>query len=223
MNGLKTLSVALAVVAVTGLAVGSVGFGSAAVERGVSVAVVDDDSAYIGYESADRTVTDGDRVEVVTVTNRLVDDVSVTDVTVESGAVTITDVSEPTLGPGESAAIEGTVECTPGESETVAVSVTLAGEGVIAAIYGDTVTREFEVSCADTTPSATFAGGGNFKLTDSPVGETDITYWTTSTDSSADTGTDTEQSLADFQTNRTLQSQIEGSPGSSRYTSPPST
>lgn len=212
MSALKTLSVALAVVAVTGLAVGSVGFGTATAERGVSVAVVDDDSAYFGYESSDMTVADGDRVEVVTVTNRLFDDVSVTNVTVESESVTFSDLGEPTLSPGESAAIEGTVDCAPGDSETVEVSVTLAGEGVIASIYGDTVTREFEVACADTTPSATFLAAGNVRLVDSPVAETNVTYWTTSMGTPQGERTFTEHSLTGFQTNRSLQSQVQGSP-----------
>ncbi|UWG46461.1 Uncharacterized protein HSRCO_0159 [Halanaeroarchaeum sp. HSR-CO] len=212
MSALKTLSFALAVVAVTGLLVGSIGFGSVAAERGVSVAVVDDDSAYVGYESSDTTVADGDRVAVVTVTNRLFDDVSVTNVSVESESVTFADLSEPTLAPGEAAAIEGTVDCSPGDAETVEVTVTLEGEGVTAAIYGDTVTREFAVSCADTTPSATYLTDGDVELDDSPVAETDVTYWTTSTNDTQDERPFTEQSLTGFQTNQTLQSQVQGSP-----------
>ncbi|MGM0397470.1 MAG: hypothetical protein ACQEQY_00620 [Halobacteriota archaeon] len=213
MNGLKTLSVALALVAVAGLLVGSIGFGSVAAERGVSVAVVDDDSAYIGYESSDMTVADGDRVEVVTVTNRLFDDVSVTNVAVESASITFADLSEPTLAPGESAAIEGTVDCSSGASETVEVTVTFDGEGVIASIYGDTVTREFDVSCADTTPSATFLADGDVELVDAPVAETDVTYWATSMDDTEDERTVTGESLEGFQTNQSLQSQVQGSPG----------
>lgn len=151
MNTRKTASVVLAVVALSGLLVGSAGFGSASAERGVSVAVVDDDSAYVGYESSDLTVNDGDRVPIVTVSNRLFDDVVVTDVTVSSESVTFANLSHPTLAPGESAVIEGTVDCQPGDAETVEVTVTLEGAGVIASIYGDTVTREFDVTCEETT------------------------------------------------------------------------
>lgn len=209
MNLRKTLSLVLAVIAVSALLVGSIGFGTAAAERGVSVDVVADDRALIGYDSADMAVTDGDRVEIVTVTNRLHDDVSVTDVSVDAESLTFENPSEPTLAPGERAPIEGTVDCQAGVTETVEVTVSLEGGGVMAAIYGDTVTREFDVTCEQPDPTAQFRGPGNFQLIDAPDAAVDVTYWTTTMNESQGNQTFTKASMDDFQTNRSYQSQAQ--------------
>jgi len=141
MSSLKGLSIALAVLAGTGLLLGTFGFSAASAERGVSVAVVDDENAMVGYQASDRLAPEGQRVDLVTVTNRLPGDVAVTDVTVDADSFAIKDLSEPTLSPGTTAVVSGTVDCTPGETETVEVSVTLEGSGVTASISG--ATREF--------------------------------------------------------------------------------
>lgn len=213
MNTRKTLSLVLAVIAAIGLLVGSIGFGTVTAERGVNLGVASDDNAYIGYDTTDMAVTDGDRVEIVTVTNRLHDDVSVTDVSVDAESLTFENPSEPTLAPGEQAPIDGTVDCQAGVTETVEVTVSLEGGGVMASIYGDTLTREFEVSCERPAPPARFTGAGNFELLEDPSGETSITYWTTSMNDTRGDATSTRHALSSFQMNRTLQHQAPGRPG----------
>lgn len=209
MNHRKTLSLVLALIAVSALLVGSLGFGTAAAERGVTVDVVADESAFIGYDSADMVVSDGDRVEIVTVTNRLYDHVTVTEVSVDAESLTFENPSEPTLAPGEQAPIEGTVECQAGVTETVEVTVSLEGGGVMAAIYGDTVTREFDVTCEGPDPTARFGGPGNFQLLDAPDAAVDVTYWTTTMNETPGNQTFTEATMQDFQTNRSYQSQAQ--------------
>ena len=95
MSSLKGLSIALAVLAGTGLLLGTFGFSAASAERGVSVAVVDDENAMVGYQASDRLAPEGQCVDLVTVTNRLPGDVAVTDVTVDADSFAIKDLSEP--------------------------------------------------------------------------------------------------------------------------------
>lgn len=151
MSKLKVASVALLVVASTGLLFGSMGFSSVAADRGVSVAVADDDSALVGYDTDDQTVTGDERLTLVTVTNRLSSSASVTNVTATTAddAVRVSDVSKPTIGTGEKGLVDAAVHCEQGATTTVTVSVTVEADGVTAAISGDTTTRSFTVSCAD--------------------------------------------------------------------------
>lgn len=212
MGRIRTLSLALATVAVAGLLVSSMGFTSVTATRGVSVDVVSDEDAYIGYDSADLRVSDGDRVALVTVANRLFGPVSVTDVSVASAHVGFENVSNPSLAPGEQAPIEGTVVCSSATTDTVELTVILEGEGVMATIYGDTVTREFDVTCAAPSADARFLGAGNFELLDPPVATSNISYWTASAGSPQSEREFTRHTLDGFDTNGTLQSQVSGTP-----------
>lgn len=213
MGRIRTLSIVLALLAATGLLVGSMGVTSVHADRGVSVAVVDDDSAYVGYESSDMTVADGDRVDLVTVTNRFFGPVSVTDVAVAADGVAFENLSAPSLDSGEQAVIAGTVDCEGATTATVEITVTVEGQNVMATIYGDTITREFDVTCEPSIPDARFTGAGNFVMLDAPVQSLQVVYWTTPVDGPPGERTFSEHSLADFQTNRTLQSQVPGNPG----------
>lgn len=151
MNKLRLASIALLVVASTGLLFGSMGFSSVAADRGVSVSVADDDSALVGYETRSQTITGDERVALVTVENRLSSSASVTNVTVETSnpAVRVSDVEKPTIGTGDEGVVHADVYCDPMAETTLTVSVTVEADGVTAAISGDTTTRNFTVNCAD--------------------------------------------------------------------------
>lgn len=184
MSKLRVASVVVLVVASTGLLFGSMGFNSVAADRGVSVAVVDDDSALVGYDSGTVHVTGNERVDLVTVTNRLSSDASVTNVTVTTDAddVTVSGLSEPTLGPGESEPVAADVHCPGNRNVLVTVSVTVEGEGVTAAISGDTTTRSFELDCGGNGESSgpRFNGKGNVDFGEANGETVTVTYWTAS-------------------------------------------
>lgn len=187
MRKLRAASVALLVVASTGLLFGSMGFSSVAADRGVSVAVADDDSALVGYDSEDLTVTDGERVDLVTVENRLASGASVANVSAASSnpEIRVSDFETPTLGTGDVGAVRAAVDCEPGAETTLTVSVTVEADGVTAAISGDTTTRSFEVSCAAATPEAgdvRFSGEGNVHFDDWSQATLNVTYWTDADD-----------------------------------------
>ena len=181
------------------MTIGSGAFSSAQAERGVSVSVVDDDHALVGYDSpsdeADgKAVTDGERVDLVTVENRFADgaELSIEDVTLdvtpddgEYPKVTEVTYDDGTFRSGDSETIEGTIECAGGgERATVELTVRVAGEGVSAELFGDTETRRFEIVCYDvTTYSAEsgvsvdgveFKGNGNAEISSPDEGEVDV-------------------------------------------------
>lgn len=212
MGRIRTLSIALALLAATGLLVSSMGMMSVAADRGVSVAVVDDDAAYVGYQTADLTVTDGERVDLVTVTNRFYGPVSVTNVSVDAEGVSFESLSTPSLGVGEEGVIGGTVVCDGTTTTSVEITVTVEGENVMATIYGDTITREFDVTCEPSVPDARFLSAGNFEMLDASAQTVEVDYWTAAAGGSSGERTFTNHSLEAFQTNRTLQSQVAGTP-----------
>ena len=181
------------------MTIGSGAFSSAQAERGVSVSVVDDDHALVGYDSPSdetegKSVTDGERVDLVTVENRFADgvEISIEDVTLdvdpddgEFPKVTEVKYDDGTFGSGENETIEGTIECAgSGERATVELTVRVAGEGVSAELFGDTETRRFEIVCYDvTTYSAEsgvgvdgveFKGNGNAEISSPDEGEVDV-------------------------------------------------
>jgi|AntRauMinimDraft_4_1070384.scaffolds.fasta_scaffold00774_2 hypothetical protein len=213
MNKLRVASVALLVVASTGLMFGSMGFSSVAADRGVSVAVADDDSALVGYDSGTVTVTGNERVDLVTVTNRLSSEAAVANVTVSTSDddVEVTNVSKPSLDPGEVKAIAADVHCPGNRDVTVTVSVTVEGEGVTAAISGDTTTRSFELACGGHGPDSgpRFTGAGNFQFDAMDAETVNVTYWTASNQSG--TGTVDEQSnTSEVETATNLGGQVDG-------------
>lgn len=132
--------------------VGSAAFSSTQAERGIDVAVVDDDEAYVGYDAAVINTTDGDEERLVTVTNRFDDTINVTGADVgagTSGNLTVGSIQRPTgIDVGDSGAIEAEINCDEVvENEAVTVTVTVEGSGVSATVFGDTESREVTVSC----------------------------------------------------------------------------
>jgi plastocyanin len=157
---MRTLSLALLLVASAGLVVGSSGFTNASADRSVSVQVVDDDHAFVGYQAHDRTVDSGDTVTLVTVENRFDHDVHVTDVVIEDGDRLVTITKTPgEIGSGDSGNIRGTVACNSDQRTDIALTVTVTGEAVTAQLFGDTETREFTITCDAPTTTSTQSGG----------------------------------------------------------------
>lgn len=148
MNKIRALTLALLVIVSTGFVFGSFGFTSVSAERGVSVQVVNDDRAYVGYQSSDLTVRDGETVDLVAVKNRFTNSIDIGDITIEDGNFTISNLTPPTnIPPGERRDIRGTVECTPNVTQEIELTVTLRGGGVTTQIFGDAETREFSLTC----------------------------------------------------------------------------
>jgi hypothetical protein len=155
MNALRTASVGLAIVAGLLVLSGSLAFSSATAERSVSVDVVNDNQAFIGYESNDiqnLNASKTDEVTAVEIENRFSQDVRVTDLTLAStsDSVQLSNPDQPDIQSGHSESIRATVErCEPGASATVSVTVTVSGDGIKAQLSDGGETRSFEVSCAD--------------------------------------------------------------------------
>lgn len=149
MTKIKSLSLLLLLVASIGIMAGSSGFSSVSAERGVSVNVVTDESAYVGYQSSDLVVRDNEMTGLVAITNRFSDEIEVRDVAIVDGRSILTGLTAPdSISSGEQAIIRGTVDCTPNQTQQVAVTVMTRGNGVTAEISGDTETREFTLTCA---------------------------------------------------------------------------
>ena len=134
---------------------GTGAYSAASTDRGLTVDVVDDDEAYVGFESttvyATNTTNQTTTVTLATVTNRFSSPVELTDVDVDAHPTLEIGLIEDsgTIGSGESLAIRAEIRC--GEtliSSDVAVSVSLEGEDVAAALDGDTETRTATVSCS---------------------------------------------------------------------------
>jgi hypothetical protein len=184
MRRTQRLALLLAFAAALSLTFGTAGFSAAQMDRNLSVNVVPDEKAYVGYHSADQTVQSGESVHLVTVTNRLTQSIEVTDVAIDSPTVEFSDVSKPTLEPGEQGAVEGTATCAAGTSETVAVTITVVGADLRATIFGDTATRTFELTCVDGSGSidgVRFEGAGAVRFQTANLDRLNLTYWTTDT------------------------------------------
>ena len=199
------------------LTVGTGAFSSAQVERGVNVNVVEDDEAFVGYDSGDaKEATDGETLELVTVENRFANDVklSVSEfvVTPESGDYPDIDgltpeSSEETgsddpetihVGAGESETIDGTVRCDGNSGRaTVEVTIRVEGGGVSAELFGDTETRRFDVVCGGETAftaesgvgvkGVEFNGEGNAEILSPYGGEVDVRVYYVDGDGVAET------------------------------------
>lgn len=223
MTKLKLASVALLVVATTGLLFGSMGFSSVAADRGVSVAVASDDTALVGYDTHDQNITGDERVELVTVENRLSSSASVTNVTVETDnpAVRVSDPSKPTIGTGQDRLVKADIDCDPGASANVTVSVTVEGEGVTAAISGDTETRTFEVRCTEVDThegDVRFSGNGNVHFDGWSQENLTVTYWTAdgTGNGAGSSNTFTEHGSVSVDTSNNLKNSL-GESGQTRF------
>lgn len=184
MNRRKALSLSLAAVAVLTLALGSGAFTSVSAERGVSVAVVGDDEAYVGYNSSDVVATDGEKpVDLVTVANRFPAEIQIEEATVESDGIVeeddlVFDDLSP-ISPGNTTSIAwDSSDCSVLKTGTVAMTVEVAGTGVWAEIDGETETREFVVTCAP-SEAVRFNGGGTVNVDTNDGEELEVEYWTT--------------------------------------------
>ncbi|WP_256411912.1 hypothetical protein [Halorubrum rubrum] len=144
-------------------------------ERGVSVDVVGDDEAFVGYDAADRTVpadeNDDGTIDLVTVENRFAGDVKLEITNVEIGVnpqsgddgwpmIELAETDREKFKPGSTDVIRGEVHCSEGGGTSqVEVTVTVEATGLVATLFGDT--REFEVTCIEPVSEVTFRGSGN--------------------------------------------------------------
>lgn len=139
--GLLALCVAISVA-------GSGAFQTTAADRSVSVSVVDDERAFVGYESPSElsfNVSSDERKELVTLENRFQAEVRVENVDTNDVPV---DLSIPTeLDTGEEASIwlDDCEESLDGDS--VHVTITVEGDGLRATVMGEPETRTIEVDC----------------------------------------------------------------------------
>lgn len=137
----------LLTIAAAGIMVGSSGVISISTEGSMSIDVVNDESA-INYQSSDLTVRDGETTKLVTVTNRVSDDIAVTNTTIVDGKSVITTTTVPhNISPGERATIWGTVNCTPNKTQQITLTVKAEGSGITTQVSSYTETREFTVTC----------------------------------------------------------------------------
>lgn len=223
MHKFKTLSLILLLVSITGIMVGSGGFTTVSGERGASIDIVNDESAYVGYQSSDLTVQNGKTIDLVIITNRAPDNIDVTDITIEDGDFTITDPTTPTdISPGENGTIRGTAVCTPSETQAIRLSVTVNGSDVTAQLAGDTKTRNFTLTCASgeedrtstgTLHDARYNGGGNFEVNATDVGTTEIVYWTADKKWTKGNVAFTKRTSSEFDSSQKLQPNLKGNTG----------
>jgi hypothetical protein len=177
----------LAAVAATMLVTGSFGFTSVSAERGVAVSITDDDRAYIDYRTVGGTVEEGGSVPLIEIGNLFGTPVELTNVSIDGGSFVVeTDAEGETIDSGKYRMITGTVvDCEPGTTKQVEVTVELNGDGVSVQISGET--RGFDVRCTqptETTPTgsvdgAYFRGSGQVHFEATNVDKTNVTYWTT--------------------------------------------
>jgi len=139
------------------MSVGTGAFSSMEAERGVSVNVVSDKKALVGYQSDDRALpvdaNEDGTVDLVTVLNQFAQEVEIVDATIEDGREHFGEpnVPEGQFEAGKSATITAEPNLSAGEEVDVAVTVSVEGAGVSAKVFGDTATREFEVTQDDET------------------------------------------------------------------------
>jgi hypothetical protein len=150
----KRVSLVLIALAVVLGTAGSGAFSSAETDRSVSVAVVDDDEAYVGYDPVTVNATDGDTVALVTVTNRFQAPLDVTEVSITEPldgnlSVDVTAPAQPTeIGVGGTGDVVATVGCEgPVDGAEIGVTVSVSGTGVAATLLGEREHRTVTVSC----------------------------------------------------------------------------
>ena len=178
------LALVLLLTAAIALAVGTTGFSSVVADRPVSITVVSDQNAYVGFNTTDRTVsgTDSDTIQLVTVTNRLSDPIAIQDISVEvSDSDSGIDLREPKVPdersssgstdeilPGESVMTTAPVEsCPVGNSSVVEVSIETNSTGVQAIFNDETDSAEFVVTCPsieDVEFDGNGTNGGNAEI-----------------------------------------------------------
>ena len=144
---IRRVGVAIILVAVALLVTSSVGVSTVAVERPVSIEVVDDESATVGFDDPGSVAENAtgptvpaenaSAVELTAVTNRAG---TTLDVTVRgNGATTVDDLEAgSSIEPGETETVTASVTCE--DSATASVDVVATGDGL-------TVERTVDVDC----------------------------------------------------------------------------
>lgn len=132
MNARRALSLAFALLATAALVAGTGGFSAMQAEREVSIEVVGDGSAYLGYEPLTTTVDVNGSTDVVAFHNRLNADLTL-DVVIHTDGSRLTSETA-MLGEGERETISIAPDCTHGES--VRLRFVAIGEwpGVVASL-----------------------------------------------------------------------------------------
>lgn len=166
IRALRTLALGLFAVGLLLTLVGTGGFTSATTDRGVAVATVEDERAYVGYDSPDEITVDtgenatngsnvsqSETVTLVNVTNRLDVELNVTEIGIDEkpDGLNVTVRSPPSAvspsGSG-SEAVKADLECEDTfEAEPLSVTAHLRGEDVKAVLFGDTESRTVSVTC----------------------------------------------------------------------------
>ncbi|WP_281194874.1 hypothetical protein [Halorubrum sp. F4] len=142
------------------MSVGTGAFSSMEAERGVSVDVVSDDQAFVGYRSDDRTLpndlNDDGTIDLVTVTNRFTQEIEFVDAAIDDGGEFFGELNIPDgdISPGDPATVTATPTFEPGDEIKVAVTIQVKGAGVSAEVFGDTETRQFTVTREKTESSS---------------------------------------------------------------------
>lgn len=165
-----------------GASAGAVTFGSGAfssveADRNVTVAVVPDEEALLGYEVREDGQSDGNGATsglpeivvpageteertLVTITNRTTEAVKIASVEVTThshGGPDVIDLDwdEHPFGSGEAADIRGTIECDEEGSDVVALAVEIEGMNIDVTMAGNTNTRRFVIQCESPEPDLT--------------------------------------------------------------------
>ncbi|MWV65732.1 hypothetical protein GRS48_13005 [Halorubrum sp. JWXQ-INN 858] len=205
------------------LSVGTGAFSSAEAKRGVSVGVADDDSAFVGYVASDRTVpedeNDDGTLDLVTVTNRFRNEITVTEVELGDGDDVLADVyfPEEAFETGGKRTITATVDgIDPGDTVDVEVTVTVEGvdAGVAARLFGDAETRRFTITreaASVEDPAVEFFGAGNAEVLGEDRTETIDVYYT-SPGQSGDGGVTVDEGV-EIETEDKLRGQLSGVSG----------
>ena len=170
------------------MSVGTGAFSSMEAERGVSVDVVNDDEAFVGYETPNdgTTVSNGDVITLVRVKNRFDHEVTIIKIEVRSGEDVLGEISydpDKTIGIGEDVAIKAPMTgIAPGEDAHIEITITVEGSGVTARLFGDTETRRFTIKRDDvevitgSSSGVDFNGAGNAKILGGDETETADVY-----------------------------------------------
>lgn len=135
MTSRRSLPLLVAVVVVTSLVLSGGAFSAVTTERGVHLAVVDDEKAYLGLQPvtplelpADETLD----LNVVRLTNQFtstLDEISVSVTEGDDDLPTVADVNAPSgLGPGDVGWITADIDCgVSGNGETVTITIEASG------------------------------------------------------------------------------------------------
>ncbi|OYR44318.1 hypothetical protein [Halorubrum sp. Ea8] len=153
------------------MSVGTGAFSSMEAERGVEVNVVNDERAFVGYRSSDRTLpddaNDDGTVDLVTVENQFAQKIEIVDATIDDGSEYFGEPNVPdgTFEAGESKTVTADPNLSAEDEVNVAVTVSVEGAGVSAKVFGDSDTRRFQVTQDDGTASLVrFNGKGTINV-----------------------------------------------------------